>query len=114
MGMKLRLLVLWSRLLRGIFRPEMDDMTGGWRELQNEELHSFSYSPSITRIVGSSRIMWTWHVARKVELRSVYNFLKERLKGRNYLKDRVVDSEDNITNELVVIGSGYVDQNKLT
>jgi broad-specificity NMP kinase len=92
----------------------MDDVTGGWRELQNEQLHSFSYSPSITRIVRSSMIIWAWHVARKVELRSVYKFLKERLKGRNYLKDRVVDSEDNIKNELVVIGSGYVDRNKLT
>jgi hypothetical protein len=42
----------------------MDEETGGWKELHNEELHNLYSSPSIIRIIKSKRMRWEWHVAR--------------------------------------------------
>jgi hypothetical protein len=39
--------VFEKRVLRGIFGPKRDEVTGGWRKLHNEELHNVYYSPSI-------------------------------------------------------------------
>jgi hypothetical protein len=42
--------VFENRVLRSIFRPKRDRVTGGWRKLHNEELHNLYSSPSIIRI----------------------------------------------------------------
>jgi hypothetical protein len=52
-----------NRVLRRIFRPKRDEVTGGWRKLHNEELHKFYSSPSIIRMNKSRRIRWGGHVA---------------------------------------------------
>jgi hypothetical protein len=39
--------VFEKRVLRRIFEPKGDEVTGGWRKLHNEELHNLYYSPSI-------------------------------------------------------------------
>jgi hypothetical protein len=41
-----------SRVLRRIFGPKRNEVTGGWRELHNEELHNLYSSPSIIRILN--------------------------------------------------------------
>jgi hypothetical protein len=51
-----RLRVFENRVLRRIFGPKIDEMTGGWRKLHNEELHNLYSSPSIIRIIKSRRM----------------------------------------------------------
>jgi hypothetical protein len=51
-----RLRVFKNRVLRRIFGPKRDEVTGGWRKLHNKELHSLYSSPSIIRIIKSRRI----------------------------------------------------------
>jgi hypothetical protein len=52
-----RLRVFENRVLRRIFRPKRDEVTGEWRKLHNENLHDLYYSPNITRIIKSTRMM---------------------------------------------------------
>jgi hypothetical protein len=40
-----------NRVLRRIFGPKRDEVTGGWRKLNNEELHGLYYSKNITRVI---------------------------------------------------------------
>jgi hypothetical protein len=51
-------------MLRRIFGPKRDEVTGGWRKLHNEELHSLFSSPNIIRMFKSRRMRWAGHVAR--------------------------------------------------
>jgi hypothetical protein len=52
-----------NRVLRRIFGPKRDEMTGEWRELHNEELSDLYSSPSIIRIIKWRRTRWTGHIA---------------------------------------------------
>jgi hypothetical protein len=62
-------------VLRRIFGPKRDGVTGGWRKLHNEELHNLYCSPSIIRIIKSRRMRWAGYVARMGEKRNVYRLL---------------------------------------
>jgi hypothetical protein len=55
--------VFQNRVLRRIFGPKRDEVTGEWRKLHNEELHNLYFSPNIIRI-KSVRMRWEGHVAR--------------------------------------------------
>jgi hypothetical protein len=59
-----RLRVFENRVLRGIFGPKRDEVTGEWRKLQNGELHNLYSSPDIIWQIKSRRMMWAGHVAR--------------------------------------------------
>jgi hypothetical protein len=60
-----KLRVFENRVLRRIFGPKRDGVTGGWRKiLHNEELHNLYSSLSKIRIIKSRRMRWTGHVAR--------------------------------------------------
>jgi hypothetical protein len=59
-------------VLRRIFGPKRDEVTGEWRKLHNKELHDLYSSPSIIRI---SYMRWTGHVARTGEKRNAYRLL---------------------------------------
>jgi hypothetical protein len=50
--------VFENRKLRRIFRPNRDEVTGGWRKLYREELHNLYSSPNIIRMMMSRRIRW--------------------------------------------------------
>jgi hypothetical protein len=56
--------VFENRLLRRIFGPKRDEMTGALRKLHNEELHNLYSSPSIIRMIKSRRTRWAGYVAR--------------------------------------------------
>jgi hypothetical protein len=56
--------VFENRVLRRIFGPKRDEVTGDWRKLHNEELHNLHSSPNITRMIKSRRVRWAGHVAR--------------------------------------------------
>jgi hypothetical protein len=56
--------VFENRVLRRIFGPKRDEVTGEWRKVHNEELHDVYSSPSTIRIIKSRRMRWAVHVAR--------------------------------------------------
>jgi hypothetical protein len=58
-----RLRVYENRVLRRIFGPKRDEVTGEKRKLHNEELHDL-YPPNILRVIKSRRMRWAGHVAR--------------------------------------------------
>jgi len=62
-------------VLRGIFVPKRDEVTGEWRKLHNEELNDLYCSPNIVRVLNSRRMRWVGHVARMGEKRGVYRYL---------------------------------------
>jgi hypothetical protein len=59
--------VFENRVLRRIFGPKRDEVTGEWMKLHNEELHNLYSSPDIIRQVKSRRMRWAGHVARTGE-----------------------------------------------
>jgi hypothetical protein len=56
--------VFENRVLRRIFGPKRDEVTGEWRKLHNEELHILYSSPNIIRQIKSRRMRCVGHVAR--------------------------------------------------
>jgi hypothetical protein len=82
-GHKLR--VFENRVLRRIFGPKRDGVTGGWRKLHNEELHNLYSLPSIIIIIKSRRMRWVRHVARMGEKRNVYRLLVGKPEGKRPL-----------------------------
>jgi len=67
-----RLRVFENRVLRRIFGPKRDEVTGEWRTLHSEELNYLYSSPNIVRVIKSGRMRWAGHVARMGERRGVY------------------------------------------
>jgi hypothetical protein len=67
-----RLEVFENRVLRRIFGPRRDEVTGGWRKLQNEELHKLYSSPSLIKMIKSRRMRWDGHIARRALKRSEF------------------------------------------
>jgi hypothetical protein len=61
-------------VLRRIFGPKRDEVTGEWRKLHNEELHNL-YSTNIIRPIKSRRMIWAGHLARMGEKRNAYRVL---------------------------------------
>ena len=59
-----RLRVFENRVLRRIFYPKIDGVTGEWRKLHNEQLNDLYCSPNIVRVIKLRRMRWTGHVAR--------------------------------------------------
>jgi hypothetical protein len=82
--------VFENRVLRRIFAPKRDEVTGEWRKLHNEELHDLYSSPSIIRITKARRMRWEGHVARMREKRKVYRLLVGKPEGRRPLGDKDV------------------------
>jgi hypothetical protein len=78
-------MVFENRVLRIIFGPKKDELTGGWRKLHNEEPHNLYSWPSIFRMIKSRRIRWAEHVADRGEKRNVYRILAGRPGGRRPL-----------------------------
>jgi hypothetical protein len=101
--------VLENRVLRRIFGPKMDEVTGGWRKLHNEELHGLYSSPSIVRVIRARRMRRAGHVARMGEVRGTYNILVGRPEGRRPLERPSRRWEDNIKMDLREIGFGVMD-----
>jgi hypothetical protein len=66
-----RLRVFENRVLRRIFGPTSDEVTGEWRKLHNEERKSLYSLPNIVRVIKSRRMRWAGHVARMGEGRVV-------------------------------------------
>jgi hypothetical protein len=70
-----KLRVFENRVLRRIFGPKRDRVTGGWRNLHNKELHNLYSSPCIIKIIKSRKMRWAGHVEQMGEKRNVYRLL---------------------------------------
>jgi hypothetical protein len=101
--------VFQNRVLRRMFGPKRDEVTGEWRKLHNEELHNLYSSPDVIRQVKSRRMRWAGHVARMGEKRKVYKDLVGNPEGKRPLGRPRRRWEDGIRMELREIGLGDVD-----
>jgi len=80
-----RLRVFENRMLRRVFVPKRDEVTGEWRKLHNEELRDLYSLPNIVRVVKSRRMRWAMHVARMGEGRDVHRVLVGKPEGKRPL-----------------------------
>jgi hypothetical protein len=62
-------------VLRGIFGPKRDEVTGDWKKVHDEELHNLYSSPIIIRMIKSRRMRWAGHVVRMQEKWNAYRIL---------------------------------------
>jgi hypothetical protein len=75
--------VFENRVLRRIYGPKRDEVTGEWRKLHNEELRDLYSSLSIIRMIKSRRMIWAGHVARMGEKRNAYRLLVGKVGGKD-------------------------------
>jgi hypothetical protein len=101
--------VFENKVLRRIFGPNRDEVTGGGRKLHNEELHDLYSSPSIIRIVKLRRMRWAEHVTRMREKRNAYRLLVGKPEGKRPLGRPRRRWVNNIGMDLVEVGWGDVD-----
>ena len=78
-------------MLRRIFGPKRDEVTGEWRKLRNEELNDLNFTPDIIRIMKSRIMRWAGHVARVGDRRGAYRVLFGKPVGKKHLEDLGVD-----------------------
>jgi len=104
-----KLRVFENRVLRKIFGPRRDEVTGEWRRLHNEELNDSYSSPNTVRVIKSRRMRWAGHVARMGEERAVYRVLVGKAEGRRPLGRPRRRWADNIRMDLQVVGWVYRD-----
>jgi len=96
-------------VLRRIFGPRRDEITGKWRRLHNEELNDLNSSPNIVRVIKSRRMRWAGHVACMGEEKRMYRVLVEKPEGRRPLGRPRHRWVDNIRLDLQEVGYVYID-----
>jgi hypothetical protein len=96
--------VFENRVLRRIFGPKRDEVTGEWRKLHSRELHNLYSSPDIIRQIKSRRMRWAGHVTRMGEGRNVYRVLVGKPEGKRPLGRPRRRWEDGIKMDLREIG----------
>jgi hypothetical protein len=74
--------VFENGVLRRIFGPKRDEVTGEWRKLHNEELHHLYSSPNIVWLMKSRRMRWVGHIAHMGKRGDVYRFLLGKPEGK--------------------------------
>jgi hypothetical protein len=95
-------------VLRRIFGPKRDEVTGEWRKLHSGELRNLYSSPDIIRQIKSRRMRWAGHVARIGEGRNVYRVLVGKPEGKRLLERPRHRWEDGIKMDLreIWVGGG--------
>jgi hypothetical protein len=88
---KCRLRVFENRVLRRIFGPKRDEVTGEWRRLHNEELYALYSTPNIIWVIKSRRLRWAEHVARMGRGEVHTGLYWENLREGDHLEDPGVD-----------------------
>jgi hypothetical protein len=103
---KRRLRMFENRVLRRVFGPKRDEVTGERRKLHNEELNDLYSLPNIVRVVKSRRMRWAGHVARVGEDRGVHTVLVEKPEGKRPLGRPRRRWEDNTKMDFQEVGGG--------
>ena len=98
-----------NRVLRRIFGPKRDEVTGEWRKLHNEELNDLYSSPNVVRVIKSRRMRWSGHVACMGERRGVNRVLVGKSEGKRPLGRPRCRWEDNIKMNIQEVGCGGMD-----
>ena len=101
--------VFENRVLRRLFGPKRDEVTGEWRKLHNEELSDLYSLPSTVRVVKSRRMRWAGHVARMGEGIGVHGVLVGKPEGKRPMGRPRRRWEDNIKMDLQEVGGGCGD-----
>jgi hypothetical protein len=96
-----------NRVLRRIFGPKRDVVTGEWRKLHNEELNDLYCSPNVTRVIKSRRMRWVGHVARVEDRRGMYRLSVGKLEERRPLGRPRRRWEFNIKTSLQAVRWGH-------
>ena len=104
-----RLRVFENRVLRRLFGPKRDEVTGEWRKLHNEELNDMYCSPNIVRVIKSRRMRWAGHVARVGKKKGGYRVLMGKPEGKRPRGRPRRRWEDNIKMDLQEVGCGVMD-----
>jgi hypothetical protein len=104
-----RLRVFENRVLRRMFGPKKDGVTGGCRKLRNEELHDLYSSPSIIRIIESRKMKWAGHVAPTGEKKIACRLLVGKEEEKRPLRRSRRNCIDNIKMDRVEIKLDGVD-----
>jgi len=86
-----KLRVFEDMLLRRIFGPRRDEVTGEWKRSHNEELNELYSSLNIVQVIISRRMRWAGHVVRMGEERGVYRVLLGKPEGRNHWENLGID-----------------------
>jgi hypothetical protein len=90
-----RLRVFEKRVLRRIFGPKRDEVTGGWRKLHNEEFRNLFPSPSKIWMIKPRKLRWVGRVAPMGETRNTFRILVGKPEVKRYLgwpRRRCVDN----------------------
>jgi len=95
-----------NMVLRRIFGPKRDEVTGEWRKLHNEELNDLYCSPNIFRVIKSRRMRWAGHVACREERRGAYRVLVGKPEGKRPLGRPRHRWENNIKMDLQEVVCG--------
>ena len=98
-----------NTVLRRIFGPKEDEVTGEWRKLHNEELNDLYCSPNIIRVTKSRIMRLVGHAARMWERRGVYRVLVGKSEGKRPLGGTRLRWEDNIKMDLQKVRCGGMD-----
>jgi hypothetical protein len=98
--------VFENRVLRGIFGPKRDEVTGEWRKFHSGELHNLYSSRDIIRQIKSRRMRWAGHVARMGEGRNLYRILMGKPERERPLERPRRRWEDVIIMDLREVGWG--------
>ena len=101
-----RLRVFENRVLRRIFWPKRDELTGECRKLHYEELNDVHSSPKIIQMIKSRRVRWARHAARMGERRGVYRVWVGKPEGKIPFGRPRLRWEDNIKMDLQEVGCG--------
>ena len=101
------------RVMRRVFEPKRDEVTGEWRKLHNEKLRDLYSLPNIVRVVESRRMRWAGHVARVGEERDVHRVLVGKPEGKRPLGRPRRRWEDNIKMHFQEVGGGCGDRMEL-
>jgi hypothetical protein len=74
-----------NRLLRRIFGPKREEVSGGWRTLLNVELHNLYDTPNIIRVIKSRSMGWAGHAACMRKMRNEYKTMAGKSAGKRLL-----------------------------
>jgi len=104
-----KLRVFENMVLRRIFGPRRDEVTGECRGLHNEELNDLYSSPNIVRVIKSRRMRWAGHVAHMGEERGMYRVLVGKQEGKRPQGRPRRRWVDNIRMDLHEVGYRYME-----